>query len=109
MFDFDDVKLPSDFHVKEKNCFYFPPDEYGGNHSHPRTEAFIAIGDMELSWEEDGEIHTEHMFIDNKPKLYIIPPGIPHIVRNLSLSQFGILLEYADAPQTDVKKANFTV
>ena len=109
MFEFDTIKLPEDFHVKEKNLIYFPPSDFGGNHSHSRKEAFIAIGDMELSWEENGEIHTEHMFVDNKPKLFIIPPNVPHIVRNLSVSQFGILLEYADGPQINVKKASFTV
>jgi quercetin dioxygenase-like cupin family protein len=108
-FDFDNIKLPDGFQVKEKICFYFPPDDYGGNHSHPRTEAFIAIGDMEISWEENGEIHTEHMFENEAPKIYIIPPHVPHIIRNLSVSQFGILLEYADGPQTEVKKANFPV
>lgn len=51
-----------------------PGGEFGGNHKHPRTEAFVGIGsDLELIWQDDSGVkHTERMDDERGLQLFIL-------------------------------------
>ncbi|NTU73651.1 hypothetical protein HGB07_05820 [Candidatus Roizmanbacteria bacterium] len=88
----------------EQSLILIPPNQFGGNHKHPRTEAFIGVGRrLELIWKDDeGALHEEAM---NEEKLYlfIVPPFVPHAVINKSSDMDAILYEFADAKQHEVE------
>jgi len=100
--DIDKIKIP--FKVKERSVVYIPPSQIGGNHKHPRWEAFVGVGEgMELSWKENNQLKKGKMNPNDKTYLFIIPPFIEHVVKNNSKNQNGILIEFADQPQKDVQ------
>lgn len=99
----DDIPVDKD-RIKVREIIHFPPGSVGGNHKHPRTEWFIGIGELVLYWQdEDGNKHENFLSNDEGLIMVQIPPFLPHAVKNVSEFKFGILLEYADAEQTDVQ------
>lgn len=105
----DTPELPvDDFTIVERNVAYIPAGEYGGNHKHPRTEAFVGIGELELIWQDtNGERHSELMSTaeENQLRLFIVRSMTPHVVINRGKSA-AVLIEFADAAQHDVELVN---
>lgn len=101
--DPDAVNLP--FEVKEKSLVYIPPEAKGGNHKHPRIEAFVGIGEgLVVTWiDDEGRKHEEKMNENGNLAIFVMPANIPHVVVNTSRSQFGVLFEYANESQHDVE------
>ncbi len=96
---------PDGFLVKEKNVIYIPPLEAGGNHRHPRTEAFLAFGDLELIWQDkEGKIRREEIAYGKQTAIFIVDSMTPHAVKNKSKDNFGILIEFASEEQHDVEE-----
>lgn len=104
--DPDNVNLPDDFLVKERSIVYIPPGQYGGNHKHPRSEAFFGIGSkgLFLVWlDESGQRREAEMVGENQElTLFVVPPYVPHAVINRDTS-FAVLVEYADGPSEGVE------
>ncbi|GAB4219940.1 MAG: hypothetical protein Fur009_8280 [Candidatus Microgenomates bacterium] len=99
--NFDDIKVP--FIVKEKSIVYILPKKLGGNHFHPRQEAFIGIGEgLELHYLKENIIKKERMNPDGKLFLFVIPANLPHAVFNNSNSP-AIIIEFADGKQEGVQ------
>lgn len=106
----DSPNLPTDFPIRERNIVYIPAGEFGGNHMHPRSEAFVGVGsDLELLWQDDnGQQHAEVMNPDRQDgtlTLFVIQPMTPHVVVNRGKNP-AILIEFADGAQHDVEPAN---
>ena len=102
--NFDDIPVPL-AHVKDRQIVHLAPGSVGGNHTHPRTEWFIGVGDLELIWlDEHGAKHTQHMHPEGQILLIEVPPFLPHAVKNISRTQQAILLEFADEKMRDVKR-----
>lgn len=95
------------FDIKEKSLVNIPPGVIGGNHHHPRWEAFVGMGrGLKLVWRDDrGNRQAELMNPEGKLYLFILPPHTPHAVINESNAVMGILLEYASESQHDVEAA----
>lgn len=93
------------FEVQEQSLITIPSGEIGGNHKHPRKEAFIGLGEkLYLVWQDsDGKVHEEKME-DENVNLFIIPTMIPHAVINKSKIAVATLYEYASEPQHDVER-----
>jgi quercetin dioxygenase-like cupin family protein len=103
--NYKDVPVP--FEIQETSVVRIPTGEMGGNHSHPRTEAFfVAAGEgMELVYlDQNNQPQVEKMSNPEKLLLFVVPPNLPHAVRNTG-NNTGILIEFADAPQENVKPA----
>ena len=96
------------------NSFNFLPEEcglisilpgaFGGNHKHPRIEAFYTPGDLNIIWiGSNGLKHEEKMSPANGDyKLFITSPFEPHVIVNkTSVNQE--LMEFATEPQHDVE------
>lgn len=100
--DIDSIEVP--FIVKEKSLVYIPPGELGGNHRHPRQEAFVGIEeDLQFIWVEDGETRNLEMNRDHQLQLIMVPTNLEHAVFNRSKNQMAILLEFADGAQENVE------
>ncbi|MDO8241124.1 MAG: hypothetical protein Q7T51_04060 [Candidatus Moranbacteria bacterium] len=100
--DINSIKIP--FEVKDISVVNIPPKQFGGNHKHPRQEAFVGIGEeLELIWMDGNKRMTKKMNPEGKNILFVIPSDLGHAVVNNSNSQFGILLEYASDSQKDVQ------
>ena len=83
--------------IKDQQIIIIGPGAIGGNHSHPRTEWFVALGELELIWlDSDGLQQTLDMYSGQQPKLIEIPPFLPHAVINRSQTQSSTLYEWAD-------------
>lgn len=104
LFHTDELKAKITFEAKESYVIFIPPTAFGGNHKHPRREAFITLSpDLELIWEDElKKIHREMMMKENELKLYIVDPFVPHVIVNRSVTNPATLIEYADKPQYDV-------
>lgn len=95
------------FLVKERSLVCIPAGQFGGNHKHPRQEAFIGIGEeLELVWQVGAEIYRKKMNPNGEPKLFVIPPFVPHAVINHSPENSAVLIEYADDVQHDVENCH---
>lgn len=96
--DRDDLE----FTATERHVVYIPPGQFGGNHAHARTEAFIGYGKgLEIHWlDETGTAHMTRMDQGSDPALFIVPPQTPHAIKNNSDTLPGVVIEYADAPQS---------
>jgi len=102
--DLATIVLPEYFKTKESMLIYLPPNSYGGNHKHPRREAFIGTADLDLLWkDEDGVIHREKMGREGTTLLFIVQPNTPHLVVNTSKTSSALLYELADDLQHDVE------
>lgn len=105
MIDLDALPLPDGFIIAEQNLIYLPPRAVGGNHRHPRTEIFIALGSgLVLVWDEAGEVQEQPMMPDaDRPVMFIVEPNTPHAVVNRNKKVPASLYELADGPQRNVK------
>lgn len=106
----DSPDLPMDFSIHERNIVYIPAGEFGGNHRHPRQEAFIGIGsNLELIWQDqDGQRHVETMSPEGKGDLlalFVVRSMTPHAVVNRG-QDAAVLIEFADSPQHDLEPVN---
>ena len=91
--------------IKDQQIVHLGPVSVGGNHKHPRTEWFIAIGDLVFVWlDELGEKQEAHMNPNGEIRLIKVPPFLPHAVVNKSKSEVGVLFEMADEISKDVEK-----
>lgn len=104
--NFDDIPLPRNVEVKDRQVVRLAPGSVGGNHKHPRREFFIGIGEgLELVWlNESGDKKSEMMNPDSKLLMFEIPPNLPHAVVNKPGSENAVLVEFADEKMTDVEK-----
>jgi hypothetical protein len=104
VFNMDDLPLNQET-IKDIQLIHLGPQSIGGNHTHPRTEWFIALGDLVLHWlDENGLQHSEHMNPEGKLLLIKVPPQLPHAVENISASESAVLYEMADAKMSGVEK-----
>ncbi|MCR4329939.1 MAG: hypothetical protein NUV65_05345 [Candidatus Roizmanbacteria bacterium] len=103
--DLNDIPLPINFIVKEKSIVSIPPLEKGGNHMHPRIEVLVGLNEgLSFIWQDEkGNICEEAMKKKGKFRVFTVPSHLPHAVVNRSHTQTGILVEFADAKQTDVE------
>lgn len=102
LLNWKDIPLCS---VVDTQVIFFAPGTVGGNHRHPRTEWYIAFGDLVLYWlDKDGRRHQRKLNTRNELLLVMIPPFLPHAVKNVSKDQFALLLEMADAEQLNVER-----
>lgn len=100
--DIDNIKIP--FKIRERSVVYIPPNQFGGNHKHPRQEAFIGIGEgLEIVWMQNNKKIKEKMNPKGEIFLFTIPSYLSHAVINKSKEDFGILVEYASDMQKDVE------
>jgi oxalate decarboxylase/phosphoglucose isomerase-like protein (cupin superfamily) len=101
------LPFPNDFQVKERNVVYIPAGEFGGNHKHPRAEAFVGIGEeLYMVWkDENGEKHEDKMMDGNQLYFFYVEPFTPHAVINKS-SGFAVLVEFANGPNVRVERAD---
>jgi uncharacterized RmlC-like cupin family protein len=91
--------------IKDQQIVHLGPGSVGGNHKHPRTEWFIALGDLVLVWlDENGSKQEVHMNPNEEIRLIKVPPFLPHAVVNRSVDQAGILFEMADDISNNVEK-----
>ena len=104
--DIDKINLP--FEVKEKSIVNIPPGQFGGNHQHPRIEAFIGLSpDLELIYlDENNKKVSVKMFENNQYYLIIMPTNLPHAITNKSKNNFATLFEFASDEQHNIKKIN---
>lgn len=99
------LPLPKGFVVEERNLIAIPAGVVGGNHVHPRTEIFIAVGNLYLEWRDaKGNRHSEAMAEAGQLFVYVVEPYTPHAVVNKG-TQPAVLFELADDIQHDVKPA----
>jgi len=91
----EEIVLP--FPIAKKSIVSIPPGKMGGNHTHAKTELFIALTQgLCLAWKkEDGTIKRVSMKQNDTIIGWIVPEGVSHVVINTSDSE-GILLEIAD-------------
>jgi len=83
--------------ISDRQIVHFAPKAYGGNHSHPRREWFVAIGDLLFVWlDEHGVRHEEPMQTKQGLLLFEIPANLPHVVYNRSTTNNAVLWEFAD-------------
>lgn len=100
------IPFPENFVISEQNLIYLPPKIVAGNHSHPRIEVIIGVGELELIWlDEDGHKHIEEMMPEGQLRIFTIEPNTPHAVINKSETGMAVLYEYADSPQHNVTPA----
>lgn len=100
----DDIPVEKNL-IKDQQLVHLAPRSIGGNHSHPRTEWFIGIGELLFVWlDKDHKKHEIEMHPNGEILLIEVPPHLPHAVVNSSHSTFGILYELADGKMSDVVK-----
>lgn len=96
-----------DFTITERDLIYLPAGGVGGNHKHPRTEAFLGIGSgLILLWQDKaGTIHREQMDDSKGLTLFVVRSMTPHAVVNKAAGP-AVLIEFADAAQHGVEPAD---
>lgn len=108
LWNLDTISLPfpDKFQIAERSIVHIPAGEFGGNHKHPRTEAFVGIGEeLYIVWEDDkSQKHEDKMMDGEQLFLFVVEPFTPHAVINRGNS-FAILVEFADGPNVDVEQA----
>lgn len=98
--NFEDIPVDKS-KIRDQQIVHLAPGSIGGNHKHPRTEWFVALGDLTVHWlDEDGVRHELPMNPDGQLLLIEIPPHLPHAVQNTS-SQSAVLFELADGKMID--------
>ena len=103
----DQLPLPEGFNVNERSIVYIPSGEYGGNHKHPRREAFVGVGEeLYMIWEDEkSHIHEEKMMDGEQIFMFDVEPFTPHAVVNRG-SGFAILVELATGPNVSVERVD---
>ena len=92
------------FDVRQQSLVIIPPGEFGGDHRHPRQEAFVALGPgLELLVEVDGTVERHAMVAGTA--LWHMPSQVPHAIVNTSDHPVAFY-EMADGPQHDVERCN---
>ncbi len=104
--DIENISLP--FAVKEKSVVCLPAGQIGGNHFHPRKEAFIALNeDLVLIWQDkQGQKHQEKMKPDKQFYLFVLNKNVPHVIKNISTTHDAFLIEYANQLQKNVSQVD---
>ena len=97
--DITGVPFKSEYTWIEKISMSLPPTVIAGNHAHKHVEAFLAMTDgMDLYWQDaKKKIHRMSLYNKNKPFFLILPPYIPHAVKN-NAKQDGIMVKFANEP-----------
>lgn len=103
----DTPNLPESFNIFERNVVFIPSGEFGGNHKHPRSEAFVGVGeDLQLIWQDDaGKRHVEKMNQGSGLQLFVVRSLTPHVVVNNG-DKPAVLIEFADDKQHGVEPAD---
>jgi len=96
----DSLRPELPFKVEVLQFVTLPPKAIGGNHKHPRTEAFLALSKgLEFHWQdENGKSHIESLAPN---EIIAVSPSTPHGVTNTSAAAASVV-EWADAIQYDV-------
>ena len=104
LFDTKEIKKKISFDAQESYIISIPPTAFGGNHKHPRREAFVTFSpDLELIWEDENkQLHKEKMMKEKELNLYVVDPFVPHVIVNRSITTPATLIEFADVPQYEV-------
>ncbi len=101
--DIDALVLPKGFTAQMRALVGIPAGAIGGNHRHPRAEAFIGLSeDLYIVWRDEAGTHEEPMMTQDVLYLYLVEPMTPHAVINRGTGQ-TVLWELADGPQHDVE------
>src|SRR4051794_23793012 len=84
--DIDGIVLPDNIRVVEKMIVSIPPQKFAGNHKHPRSEAFIGLGEeLEFAWlDAHAKIKKRSLMQGRKLFLTLTPPYLPHVIVNRS-------------------------
>lgn len=100
------IPFPKKFreNFKESGIVILPPGSKGGNHKHPRIEAFYSLDNLTLVWvDKNGRKHKKSMSPRKGVfKLFVTEPNEPHSVLN-STREKAILVEFAEVEQHGVK------
>lgn len=100
------IPLPKKYKqkYKESGIVIFPPGAKGGNHKHPRIEAFYSPDNLTIIWvDEKGERHEKSMTPKRgKYLLFITKSNEPHAIINKTKKE-SILVEFAEVEQYGVK------
>ncbi len=98
------IPFPGGIEIKVRGIVVFPPGAKGGNHKHPRIEAFYSPGALTVVWiDKDGKKHKESMSPrGGKFRLFITKPGEPHAIINNTNREIS-LVEYANEEQYGVE------
>lgn len=98
------VPLPENFKTRIQSTVVFPAGAMGGNHKHPRLEAFYSTSDLTLIYlDENGEKKEMSMAPEEgEYKLFVIPPNLPHAVVNRTEKEV-VMVEFANEEQHDVE------
>jgi oxalate decarboxylase/phosphoglucose isomerase-like protein (cupin superfamily) len=98
------IPFPENFIIKTRSLIIFPPGAMGGNHKHPRKEAFYATGDLTMVWvDKKGKKITESMAPRNgKYVLFLTEINRAHTVINRTDNEI-VLVEFANEEQHDVE------
>lgn len=99
------LSFPDNFEIRKRNIVYLPAGQVGGNHRHPRTEAFVGMGEeLFIAWLDDkGEKHEEKMMDGERLYSFYVEPFTPHAIINKGIG-FAALLELADGPNINVER-----
>jgi len=100
------IPLPSKYKqkYKESGIVIFPPGVKGGNHKHPRVEAFYSPDNLTIIWvDEKGERHEKSMAPKGRKYiLFMTESNESHSVVN-NTNKKAILVEFAEVEQHGVK------
>lgn len=98
------VPLPDNFKMRIQSTVVFPAGAMGGNHKHPRLEAFYSISDLTLIYlDENGEKKEMSMAPEEgKYKLFVISSNLPHTVVNRTEKE-AVMIEFANEEQYGVE------
>jgi len=89
---------------KESGIVIFPAGAKGGNHKHPRIEAFYSPDNLTIVWiDKDGKKQKKSMTpVNGKYLLFITKPNETHSIINTTKDK-KILIEFAEVEQHGVK------
>lgn len=98
------VPFPEGFDIKIQGVVVFPPGSKGGNHKHPRTEAFYSLNDLTFVYVDENRQKQEVSMApeNDEYKLFVIPPNLPHAVVNRTDKEV-VMIEFANEEQHDVE------
>lgn len=105
VFDAQNLPFPATFTLAESSFVSIPPGQVGGNHRHPRQEAFLCFQPgVTFHWiDANGKKHTEQMCDDaGNVKLFVAPAMVPHAVVN-NTDQPIQIMDYGDGPLVDAE------
>jgi uncharacterized RmlC-like cupin family protein len=102
--NFEDIPVPTEL-VKDRQLVHLAPGSIGGNHTHPRTEWFVAIGkNITFYWlDEDNQLQHREMAPEGEILLFEVPSFLPHAIKNES-AQSGMLMEFGSDKMKDVER-----